>query len=101
MREEIAVGLAGLLPCIMVCFGRRALSLRKKKRATMKPLSDRELSCLQWVAAGKTSWETSRILGLSERTINFHVRNACGKLGVNRRSAAVATALRGGLLKNL
>jgi LuxR family transcriptional regulator of spore coat protein len=66
----------------------------------MKRLSPRELSCLEWVAAGKTSWETSRILGISERTINFHVRNACGKLGVNRRSAAVAKAMRGGLLKH-
>jgi LuxR family transcriptional regulator of spore coat protein len=66
----------------------------------MKRLSPRELSCLEWVAAGKTSWETSRILGISERTINFHVRNACGKLGVNRRAAAVAKAMRGGLLPN-
>ncbi|HLV28447.1 MAG TPA: LuxR family transcriptional regulator [Burkholderiaceae bacterium] len=64
----------------------------------MKPLTQRELTCLQWVAIGKTSWETGRILGLAERTINFHIQNACRKLGVHGRQAAITTALRTGLL---
>lgn len=64
----------------------------------MKPLTERELTCLQWVAIGKTSWETGRILGLAERTINFHIQNACRKLGVHSRQAAVTTAMRTGLL---
>ena len=38
------------------------------------------------------------ILGVSERTVNFHVGNACGKLGVYNRRAAVAQALKHGLL---
>jgi len=64
----------------------------------MKPLTQRELTCLQWVSIGKTSWETGRILGLAERTINFHIQNACRKLGVHSRQAAVTTAMRTGLL---
>ena len=64
----------------------------------MKPLTERELTCLQWVAIGKTSWETGRILGLAERTINFHIQNACRKLGVHGRQAAITTAMRSGLL---
>ena len=64
----------------------------------MKPLTPRELICLQWVSIGKTSWETGRILGLAERTINFHVQNACRKLGVHNRQAAITTAMRTGLL---
>src|SRR5690606_19583800 len=64
----------------------------------MKPLTQRELTCLQWVAIGKTSWETGRILGLAERTINFHIQNACRKLGVHGRQAAITAALRTGLL---
>lgn len=65
----------------------------------MKPLTQRELTCLQWVAIGKTSWETGRILGLAERTINFHIQNACRKLGVHGRQAAITAALRTGLLR--
>lgn len=62
-------------------------------------LSDRQAACLRWSAAGKTSWETARILGVSESTVNFHLRNACSRLGVRGRRAAVVAALRLGLLE--
>jgi len=65
----------------------------------MQSLSHRELSCLQWVSIGKTSWEIGLILGLAERTINFHIQNACRKLGVNGRMAAITIALRAGMLE--
>jgi len=67
---------------------------------TKTPLSGRELQCLEWVSLGKTSWETAAILGLSERTVNFHLRNACRKLNVYGRQAGVVKALRLGLLHN-
>jgi DNA-binding CsgD family transcriptional regulator len=63
-----------------------------------KKLSEREATCLQWAALGKTSRETAIILGVSERTVNFHVQNACRKLRARNRRAAVATALTCGLL---
>jgi len=63
-------------------------------------LSGRELQCLNWVATGKTSWETAAILGLSERTVNFHIKNACRKLNVYSRQAGVTQALRLGLLQS-
>ena len=66
---------------------------------TMKPpLSGREVQCLEWVSRGKTSWETATILGLSGRTVNFHLLNACRKLNVYGRQAGVAQAMRLGLL---
>lgn len=68
---------------------------------TQPTLSQRELECLEWVSFGKTSWETAIILGVSERTINFHLLNACRKLNVYGRQAAVALALRQNLLHGL
>jgi len=65
------------------------------------PLSGRELQCLAWVSRGKTSWETGVILGLSERTVNFHLCNASRKLNVYGRQACVAQAIRLGLLETL
>ena len=65
---------------------------------TRPKLSERELECLEWVSLGKTSWETAIILGVSERTINFHLLNAAKKLNVYGRQAAVALALRQNLL---
>lgn len=67
----------------------------------MKQLTDRELSCLQWAALGKTSWEMGVILGLTERTVNFHIHNACRKLGVHSRQAAITAALQNGWLPAL
>lgn len=65
---------------------------------TKTPLSRRELQCLAWVSQGKTSWEIGTILGLSESTVNFHLRNASRKLNVYGRQACIAQAWRLGLL---
>jgi len=64
----------------------------------MSPLTARELECIHWAAMGKTSWEIGVIIGLAERTINFHIGRACEKFGVNRRQAAVAIAIQRGLV---
>lgn len=61
-------------------------------------LSPRELSVLNWIKNGKTNWEISRILGLSERTVRFHVENIFAKLDVSSRTHAVALAVENGLL---
>lgn len=49
-------------------------------------LSKREQECLEWACQGKTSWEISQILGISERTVNFHMSNCIHKTdSVNRQ----------------
>ncbi|MCG8371357.1 MAG: LuxR family transcriptional regulator [Proteobacteria bacterium] len=62
-------------------------------------LSHRERECLQWVASGKSSWDIGTILGISESTVNFHVRNALVKLDANTRTLAVVKAIRYGLIR--
>ena len=59
----------------------------------MDNLSPREIECLSWTARGKTSWDISRILEVSENTVAFHMRNAIKKLEVTNRSQAVAKAI--------
>ena len=61
-------------------------------------LTSREKQCLLWSAEGKTTWETSHILGVSERTIVFHLQNASEKLNVVSRQQAVARAVSLGLI---
>jgi len=56
-------------------------------------LTDRQRDCLLWVARGKTSWEVSRILGISERTVNFHIQNCLRKLRATSRPEAIAKAM--------
>jgi DNA-binding NarL/FixJ family response regulator len=61
-------------------------------------LNDRELECLAWSGRGKTSQEIATILGLSKRTVNFHIENACRKLNVSTRTEAVVKATSGRLI---
>jgi len=56
-------------------------------------LSPRERECLLWTAEGKTTWEIATILGISERTVAFHLHNVTHKLNVSNRSHAVARAM--------
>jgi DNA-binding NarL/FixJ family response regulator len=62
-------------------------------------LNDREVEALTWVARGKTSAEIAQILGLSKRTIDFHIDNARNKLGAATRTQAVIKAADGGLIE--
>jgi DNA-binding CsgD family transcriptional regulator len=61
-------------------------------------LSIREKEVLRWTMDGKTNWEISCILAVSERTIKFHVQNAMRKLDASTRTQAVAIALGLGIL---
>jgi LuxR family transcriptional regulator of spore coat protein len=56
-------------------------------------LSPRQIECLQWASTGKTSKETGLILGVSERTVNFHLYSAFTRLSVHSKQAAVARAI--------
>ncbi|MEO0329109.1 MAG: LuxR family transcriptional regulator [Pseudomonadota bacterium] len=62
-------------------------------------LTDREIECLSWAAVGKTSAETSVILGISENTVNHYFTNAATKLDTVNKAHTVAKALRTGLLE--
>ena len=61
-------------------------------------LSTREKEVLNWLKLGKSSWDISVILGISERTVNFHIYNMMQKLEVVNRPQAVAAALYLGLI---
>ncbi len=55
-------------------------------------LTPREYDVLRWLCRGKTNWEMSRILAISESTVKFHVANLIQKLGASNRAHAVALA---------
>lgn len=56
-------------------------------------LTNREKEVLIWTKEGKTNWEISQVLTISERTVVFHIQNAMRKLGARNRAQAMATAL--------
>jgi DNA-binding CsgD family transcriptional regulator len=56
-------------------------------------LSARQVECLARIAAGETSAEIAASLGLSVRTVDHYIGDACRRLGVRTRSHAVAKAI--------
>jgi DNA-binding NarL/FixJ family response regulator len=62
-------------------------------------LNEREVETLSFSARGKTSAEIATILGLSKRTVDFHIENACRKLNVATRIQAAVKAVSGGLIE--
>jgi DNA-binding response OmpR family regulator len=61
-------------------------------------MSEREIETLTWAARGKTSAEIAIILGVSKRTVDFHIDNARVKLGATTRIEAAIKAATGRLI---
>ncbi len=57
-------------------------------------LSSRELECLRWAAAGKSSDEIAIILGISVYTVSSYFKSAVRKLDAVNRMQAIARAMR-------
>jgi DNA-binding CsgD family transcriptional regulator len=67
--------------------------LVKRSIATARStLSPRERECLVLAFQGLTARESSQRLRCSERTVNYHLANAMGKLKVDNKMAAIQRA---------
>ncbi|MDE1991582.1 MAG: autoinducer binding domain-containing protein [Rhizobiaceae bacterium] len=77
----------------------RLAEIRNLDIRVIDALTEREIDCLNWTAAGKTSAEIAEILTLSEHTVNHYLNRATKKLDTVNRTQAVAKALRVGLIK--
>ena len=62
--------------------------------AGREKLSTREVECLRWAAAGKSSDEIAIILGISVYTVSSYFKSATRKLQAVNRMQAIAIALR-------
>ncbi|MBV9884583.1 MAG: hypothetical protein JO276_16360 [Sphingomonadaceae bacterium] len=83
-EESRAIQMAGLV------LTERLLEFAEPPEAPPLRLGPREREALALVAEGKTDWEVSVILGISEATARFHIDNARRKLGAVNRAQAVA-----------
>ena len=64
------------------------------------PFSPREHEVLTLAADGLTNKEIAYRLGISERTVQFHINSIFNKTTTNSRTEAVALALRNGWIGN-
>jgi len=94
--EAIARGEAVLAPVAQTAL---AHGLRAREGAARPAISPRERQVLLLTAEGLSGPEIGRRLHLSPATVKSHLQSAYDKLGVSDRAAAVATAIRMGLLE--
>ena len=87
-RDESALYIGSLY-----LHARMAALRTESSPAPVRILTPRERECLEWVAGGKTDWEISQILGISEQTVHGYVQNAMTKLAARTRAQAVALAM--------
>jgi LuxR family transcriptional regulator, quorum-sensing system regulator BjaR1 len=90
-NEALCIHLAGLM------LTERILELETPDNSDDVQLTPRERDCLSFVAEGKSDWEISAILGISQSTAKFHVDNARKKLGAVNRTHAIARFVASGL----
>jgi LuxR family quorum sensing-dependent transcriptional regulator len=96
-RAELPPNIRGAMQLLAIYSFARALSLEQV--AMPVTLTPREADVLQWIAEGKTDWEISVILHVSEHLVDKMARQIRSKFGVANRSHAVARALRQGIIR--
>jgi len=93
--EQVADGECVLPPDV----GRGLASAVREHRHADVQLSDRERTVLQLIAQGRTAPQIAAQLHLAVPTVKTHTKNLYAKLGVGDRGAAVAEAMRRGLVE--
>jgi DNA-binding CsgD family transcriptional regulator len=96
-QVEFSEGLMHALAAVGQVFG--AFFAHRRTELTPSPLTPRELEVLVLAAQGLARRETARQLSIKPATVKTHLEHVYAKLGVANRTAAVAYALRAGLIE--
>jgi len=71
---------------------------RLEKQSKANSVTKREREVIAWAADGKTNWEISQIIGVSESTVRFHLKNVARKMGATNTVSAVSKAILYGII---
>jgi DNA-binding NarL/FixJ family response regulator len=77
----------------------REIAAQLAEHITDERLTEREIDVLQHVAGGNRNRDIAERLAISEETVKVHVKHIMEKLGASDRTAAVAIAVRRGIIQ--
>jgi len=77
----------------------REIAVQLAEHIADERLTDREIDVLQHVAGGNRNRDIAERLAISEETVKVHVKHIMEKLGASDRTAAVAIAVRRGIIQ--
>ncbi len=98
--RTVAAGESAMAPSIVRKLVNR-VSGRKAQEAEdeFEALTGREMEVLKLLAQGMTNKQIADTLIISDRTVQTHLSNIFGKLGVNSRTEAILIAMKRNLLR--
>jgi DNA-binding CsgD family transcriptional regulator len=64
----------------------------------VRKLTAREKEILFWTSYGKTAWEIATILGISKRTVEWHLSNIRQRNDANNITHMVSKLIRAGII---
>jgi DNA-binding NarL/FixJ family response regulator len=76
---------------------RQLLPRREPEAASTGPLTGRQMEILEMVAGGKTYKEVGSALGITERTVKYHMGKILELLHLENRAQVIAYATRLGI----
>ncbi len=92
--QEKSIRLAWLAQITHIAMAR--IVVKKLVPEASVRLSNKETAVIRWTAEGKSAAEIAEIMGLSPRTVTFHIGNVVKKLNAaNKTAAAVRAAVLG------
>jgi DNA-binding CsgD family transcriptional regulator len=96
--KDSPIARSSLMVVAHAAFDRCDALVSGAKPEALSLLTAREVDCLQILARGLPDEEAARLLGITKRTVRYHVDHAKQKLGVSSRVHAVAAAVNRGLI---
>ncbi len=102
-RVELSTEARGALHIISIYAHNKIKELKTGGKTSLQQrsvnLTPREKECISWCSEGKTAWEISSILGISERTVSHILENAQRKMNTTNRTQLVAETIRAGIIR--
>ncbi len=81
--------------CVILSAG--TASLKGQDDDSSEPaLSNRQCECMYWIAQGKSSWEISQIMKISESTVNYHIQQVLRHFETSSRTVAAIRCVTAG-----
>lgn len=95
-NTEASEGIKHMIHLIATYYHQRLRIIQNRKEnknQTNANLTRRQTEVLRWFAQGKSAWDISIILGVSEATVRFHLAGVRRKYGVNSSVHATSIAI--------
>uniref|UniRef100_E6VQ14 Autoinducer-binding domain protein n=1 Tax=Rhodopseudomonas palustris (strain DX-1) TaxID=652103 RepID=E6VQ14_RHOPX len=97
-RCELPASFRGVVQLMATYAFAKAIGQKRAINASPR-LTIREADVLHWIAEGKTDWEISQILGVSEHLVDKVARQLKDKFGAVNRVQMISCAMRLGVIR--